>query len=189
MSRFDDVSLRWGAIHGVAMTGLWSELGWWLHSNPHASAAGSATLLLVAFVYSLVALLYVFRVIFKTIRSPILLYHSLYDALLWALSPWFVLAVQKSREPPSRCDQCRLCENCDSLIEDSPLLVGANSIFIRAKESHTFYNEKQLRISSQNSHLCNLLRHSAAGSNLASLPGTKLSYGKTPQEDTSEVSN
>lgn len=144
---------------------------------------GISILLLVVIYSSIATWRYVFFILVGIISSPFLLYNG----FLWALSPFYVLAVRKSDEPASGCDRCCLCAKCGSLIEESPLLVGADSVFTRAMESHNFYSVGQLEISAERCHLCNLLWHSTARSKLSPPSSAKLSHDKTPREATHGV--
>lgn len=143
---------------GVLMTGAWFGWFWWV-IHPHKSSAVVYGLVLVCLILSLFTFLgYPHLVVFVTgtLAFP-------FDLFLHAISPFCVISRWRSKEPASKCDHCRLCENCDSLVESSPLLVGTRRVLTRPVQEHAFYNQVELMRSADSCHLCNLLYHSIDG--------------------------
>lgn len=84
--------------------------------------------------------------------------------LLSKLARYCVLRPLSYPRSSASANVCRLCETCQSIVQQSTLLRGTRWIFTRPIEKYDFYGIKHLSQSAINCHLCCLLYQSGISS-------------------------
>jgi len=156
---------------GCLLNGFWVAWFWWAIHLEHNSDFGSnvaglcfSGLGLLATSLILYRLMLTF--IIWLLASPFLLIYGisylLYSLVLYTISPYFVLCRWRRTTQFTKSSRCRLCLQCASVAEKSPLLTGGTWIFSRPVQVHETHDHPNLVKSAQTCHLCSLLYQSIA---------------------------
>jgi hypothetical protein len=166
MAQKDNAGAGTTIFVGVLFNGLWVAWFWWaIHLKHNADFASNVAGLLFTGLALLVISICLIRImltfIIGLVASPFILIYGIlylfYSLILYSISPYFVLCYRKQTTQFTKSSKCRLCLNCESLVEKSPLLSGGSWIFTRPIQVHPFHDYSRLIESAQTCHLCNLL--------------------------------
>ncbi|KAF2663339.1 HET-domain-containing protein [Microthyrium microscopicum] len=80
-----------------------------------------------------------------------------YQYFIFRLSSKLVFSCRNFRGPDISGVWCRLCQRCQGLVDQSPLLGGTSLGITKSNERHSFHTKKELERSATDCHMCILL--------------------------------